>query len=149
MIPVDLASKPRVIEFAPIGDIATGFLTVAELQRDIPFEVRRVFWTYGTPPDVTRGGHAHYRTRTVLVAVSGKIVVSTELVGGAPLEFVLDTPSRGLYLPPLCWRTMKYAASAVQIAFESTEYSKEDYIFSLEDFRAMGNPPGRDVENPG
>ena len=43
MIPVDLASKPRVIEFAPIGDIATGFLTVAELQRDLPFEVRRVF----------------------------------------------------------------------------------------------------------
>ena len=95
-MPVDLA-RPQVIEFAPIGDASTGILTVAELQRDIPFEVRRVFWTYGTPPDVTRGRHAHYRTETVLVAVSGKIVVSTELVGGALVEFVLDTPSRGLY----------------------------------------------------
>jgi hypothetical protein len=139
---VDFASTPRVIELAPIGDASTGFLTVAELQRDIPFEVRRVFWTYGTPPDVTRGGHAHYRTRTVLVAVSGKIVVSTELVDGASLEFVLDTPSRGLYLPPLCWRTMKYTASAVQIAFESTDYSEEDYIFSMDEFRGMKNPSG-------
>jgi len=144
---VDLASKPRVIEFVPIGNVSTGFLTVAALQRDMPFKVRRVFWTYGTPPDVIRGGHAHYRTETVLVAVSGKIVVSTELVGGAPVEFVLDTPSRGLYLPPLCWRTMKYTASAVQIAFESTDYSEEDYIFSMNDFRAMRNPPGEDVEN--
>jgi hypothetical protein len=139
---VDFASTPRVIELASIGDASTGFLTVAELQRDIPFEVRRVFWTYGTPPDVTRGGHAHYRTRTVLVAVSGKIVVSTELVDGASLEFVLDTPSRGLYLPPLCWRTMKYTASAVQIAFESTDYSEEDYIFSMDEFRGMKNPSG-------
>ena len=99
---MDLVSKPRVIEFVPIGDIATGFLTVAALQRDLSFKVKRVFWTYGTPPDVTRGGHAHYRTETVLVAVSGRIVVSTELVGGALVEFVLETPSRGLYLPPRC-----------------------------------------------
>ncbi len=142
MISVDLVSKPRVIEFVPIGDASTGFLTVAALRRDMPFEVKRVFWTYGTPPDVTRGGHAHYRTETVLVAVSGRIVVSTELVGGAPVEFVLDTPSRGLYLPPRCWRTMKYTASAVQIAFESTDYSAEDYIHSLDEFRSMKNPSG-------
>ena len=133
-----------MIEFVPIGDASTGFLTVAALQGDIPFKVRRVFWTYSTPPDVTRGGHAHYRTETVLVAVSGKIVVSTELVGGALVEFVLDTPSRGLYLPPLCWRTMKYTVSAVQIAFESTEYSEEDYIFSMDDFRAMRNSSGQE-----
>ena len=140
---MDLA-RPRVIEFAPIGDVSTGFLTVVALQRDMPFKVRRVFWTYGTPPDVIRGGHAHYRTETILVAISGKIVVSTELAGEVSEEFVLDTPNRGLYLPPLCWRTMKYTASAVQIAFESTDYSEEDYIFSMDDFRAMRNPSGQE-----
>ena len=139
---MDPLRTPCVIEFVPIGNASTGFLTVAALRRDMPFEVKRVFWTYGTPPNVTRGGHAHYRTETVLVAVSGRIVVSTELVGGAPVEFVLDTPSRGLYLPPRCWRTMKYTASAVQIAFESTDYSAEDYIHSLDEFRSMKNPSG-------
>ena len=73
---MDLA-KPRLIEFSQFGDASTGILTLAVLQRDIPFAVKRVFWTCGTPPDMTRGRHAHYRTETVLVAVSGRIIVST------------------------------------------------------------------------
>jgi len=140
---VDLA-RPRVIEFPSIGDASTGILTVAALYRDIPFAVRRVFWTYGTPPDVTRGRHAHYRTETVLVAVSGKIIVSTEFPGGELEKFTLDSPARGLYLPPLCWRTMRYTASAVQVTFESEDYSDEDYIRSLDDFRAMRSPSARE-----
>ncbi len=140
---MDLA-RPKVIEFAPIGDASTGILTLAELRRDIPFEVRRVFWTYGTPSDVTRGRHAHHRTETVLVAVSGKIIVSTELPGGQLEKFTLDSPDRGLYLPPLCWRSMTYTVSAVQVAFESNDYSDEDYIRSLDDFRAMRDPSARE-----
>jgi hypothetical protein len=140
---VDLA-RPRVIEFPQFGDASTGILTVAALQRVMPFAVTRVFWTYGTPPDVTRGRHAHYRTETVLVAVSGRIVVSTELPGGELEEFTLDSPDRGVYLPPLCWRTMRYTDSAVQVAFESNDYINEDYIRSLDDFRAMGDPSVRE-----
>lgn len=143
MTAVDLA-KPRLIEFTRIGDGSTGILTLAELQRDIPFEVMRVFWTYATPPDVTRGRHAHHRTETVLVAVSGKIIVSTELSDGERNQFTLDSPDRGLYLPPPCWRSMRYTASAVQVAFESNEYSHEDYIRSLDDFRAIGDLSARE-----
>ncbi len=134
---------PRLIEFTLFGDPATGFLTVAVLEDDIPFEVRRVFWTCGTPPGVTRGRHAHHRTETVLAAVCGRIVVSTELPDGETSEFTLDEPSRGLYLPPLCWRTMKYEAAAVQIAFESRDYSEDDYIRSLDDFRRLHAAEGR------
>ena len=140
---MDLA-RPRVIEFPSFGDASTGILTLADLQRDIPFEVRRVFWTYGTPPNVTRGRHAHYRTETLIVAVSGRIVVSTELPGSELEEFILDSPDRGLYLPPLCWHTMRYTDSAVQVAFESNEYLNEDYIRSLDDFHAMGDPSVRE-----
>lgn len=137
-------ARPQVIEFTPIGDASTGILTLAVLQRDIPFVVKRVFWTCGTPPDVTRGRHAHYRTETVLVAVSGRITVSTELPGGELEEFTLGSPDRGLYLPPLCWRTMRYMDSAVQVAFESNDYSDEDYICSLDQFRAMGDRSARE-----
>ena len=140
---MDLA-RPRVIEFAPFGDASTGILTLAELQRDIPFEVKRVFWTYGTPPGVTRGHHAHHRTETVLVAVSGGIVVSTELPDGTLEEFTLDSPDRGLYLPPRCWRTMSYTASAVQVTFESKDYCDEDYIRRLDEFRSMRGAPVRE-----
>jgi hypothetical protein len=140
---VDLA-KLRVMKFPHFGDAFTGILTLAELQRDFPFEVRRVFWTYGTPPGVTRGGHAHYTTETVIVAVSGRIVVSTELPDGKLEEFTLDSPDRGLYLPPLCWRTMRYTTSAVQVTFESEDYCDEDYIRGLDEFRAMRGPSVRE-----
>lgn len=139
-------ARPRMIEFSSFGDPSTGILTVAALQRDIPYAVRRVFWTYGTPPDVTRGHHAHHRTETILVAVSGAIVVSTELPNGECEEFTLDNPKRGLYLPPLCWRTMRYTVSAVQVAIESTDYSLEDYIWSLDDLRAMAAPSAREED---
>jgi hypothetical protein len=139
---VNLA-KPRIIEFSSFGDPSTGILTVAALERDIPYAVRRVFWTYGTPSDVIRGHHAHHRTETVLVAISGTIVVSTELPDGECEEFTLDSPKLGLYLPPLCWRTMRYMDSAVQVAIESTDYSEDDYIRRLDDFRTMTAPLAR------
>jgi hypothetical protein len=133
-----------MIEFSSFGDPSTGILTVAALERDVPYAVRRVFWTYGTPSDVIRGCHAHRCTETVLVAVSGAIVVSTELPNGECEEFTLDNPKRGLYLPPLCWRTMRYTDSAVQVAIESTDYSEDDYIRSLDEFRALKAPSPRE-----
>ena len=136
--------RPHLIDFPQFGDFSTGVLTLAALQRDIPFAVRRVFWTCRTPTDVTRGRHAHYQTETVLVAATGKIVVTTELPDGEFEEFALDSPGRGLYLPPLCWRTMRYTDSAVQVAFESHDYSEEDYIRSLDDFRAIEDLSARE-----
>lgn len=134
---MEAKSRPQLIGFSSFGGPSVGHLTVAHLVRDIPFEVRRVFWTYGTPVDRARGGHAHYSTEAVLVAVSGSITVSTELPDGEQGVFVLDSPARGLYLPPLCWRTMRYTATAVQVAFESKDYSEEDYIHHLDDLRDM------------
>lgn len=135
--------EPRLFELSSFGESSTGRLTLATLEKDIPFEVRRVFWTYGTPPGVIRGHHAHYRTETVLAAVSGTIVVTTELPGDRRREFVLDGPQHALYLPPRCWRTMSYSAGAVQIAFESLDHIEEDYIRSLEDFRRLKFDPER------
>lgn len=137
------SSRPLLIGFSSFGDTAAGILTVAHLVRDIPFEVRRVFWTYGTPADHARGGHAHYSTEAVLVAVSGEITVATELPDGERKVFVLDSPGRGLYIPPLCWRTMSYTANAVQVAFESNDFSEEDYIHRLDDLRGMLGKAGR------
>ena len=134
---VNQSTKPRLIEFASFGDASTGVLTLAELTNDIPFPVRRVFWTCGTPPDVTRGHHAHRRTQTLLLAVSGRIEVATEMMSGRLEDFLLDRPEVGLFLPRMCWRTMKYTGGAVQLAFESEEYLPNDYIRSLEEFRSL------------
>ena len=77
----DLTKKhPFLINFNSIGDQMEGYLTVAEQHKDIPFEIKRVFWSYYTPQMITRGRHAHYELELVLVAVSGKIIVSNETI---------------------------------------------------------------------
>ena len=129
--------QPTILTFEPRGSSAEGYLTVAAVQTDIPFEIRRVFWTYFTPQDISRGRHAHYQTEMVLVAVHGRIELTAELVGGATFHFVLDKPTRGLYLPPLCWHTMTYSHDAVQLVLASTPYDAADYIRDYAVFRSL------------
>jgi hypothetical protein len=116
------------LEFAGLGDPSIGYISVAEARAQLPFSIKRVFWTYGTPEHVSRGRHAHRRTELVLVAVAGRIRVFTELPDGTTDQFELDHPGIGVYLPPSCWRTMTYTPDAVQLALSSTDYEAEDYI---------------------
>jgi dTDP-4-dehydrorhamnose 3,5-epimerase-like enzyme len=129
--------KPELLLFNALGSSAEGYLTVAAAQQDIPFEIRRVFWTYFTPHHVTRGRHAHFKTEMVLVAVHGRITVSAELVSGQTFNFILEKPTQGLYLPPLCWHVMEYSHDAVQVVLASTAYEPADYIRNYEQFREL------------
>ena len=130
-------TKPYLIDFKAIGESAIGFISIAQAQKELPFDVKRCFWTYFTPESVTRGFHAHYETQMVLVALSGKIIVHTEMTNGEQQDFVLERPNVGLYLPPLCWHTMQYSHTATQLVLASTEYSADDYIRDYEQFVAL------------
>ena len=120
--------QPYILSFPPIGDASLGFLSVAQQLSNIPFKIARVYWTYYTPQDVTRGGHANISKELVLVAVAGTITVTIELQDGSKNTFILDHPSKGLYLPKLCWHTMQYSENAVQMVIASNLYSEDDYI---------------------
>ena len=129
-------NQPYILSFPPIGDASLGFLSVAQQLSDVPFEIARVYWTYYTPQDVTRGGHANIDKQLVLVAVAGTIIVTTEMQDGHKHTFVLDHPSQGLYLPKLCWHTMQYSENAVQMVIASNLYSEDDYIRDYSSFKS-------------
>lgn len=120
-----------------MGSGETGYLTVATGQTSIPFAARRVFWTYFTPNNVTRGRHAHFRTEMVIVAVHGRIRLSAELPSGEQFTFILDSPEQGVYLPPLCWHQMEYSHDAVQLVLASTDFDASDYIRTYSDFQQL------------
>ena len=126
--------KPYIIEFPKIGSSLLGYVSVAE-KTNLPFEVKRIYWTYYTPENVERGGHAHYEMEQILVAVAGKIIVSTELLTGMKNEFVLDNPNIGLYIPKMTWRTMKYSHNSVQMCIANIVYDEKDYIRDYNKFR--------------
>lgn len=130
-------STPQIISFKRIGESGLGYISVAEMHNQIPFDIKRIFWTYYTPEDVTRGRHSHFDTEMVLIAAAGKIDVTTEMTDGSIEEFVLDKPDVGLYLPKMCWHTMKYSHNAVQLVIASSIYDEKDYVRSHEDFKKI------------
>ncbi len=129
-------SDPFLITFSRLGKSEIGYISVVDNRADVlPFQIERVFWTYYTPESIVRGRHAHHRTEQVLVAVSGWILVTTELPDGTIETFRLDSPDKGLYVPPHAWHTMQYSHSAVQLVFASAPYDEADYIREYDDFR--------------
>jgi len=126
---------PFIIQFSSIGNPTLGYLSVAEQQGDVPFEIARVYWTYFTPQNVNRGGHANIEKELVLVAVAGSITVTTEMRDGTTGCFVLDHPAKGLYIPTLCWHSMQYSHNAVQMVIASNLYTENDYIRDFYEYK--------------
>ena len=127
-------NKPHLINFNKIGSPNLGYISVGENHENIPFEIKRVYWTYYTPQDVTRGGHAHYDLEQVIVAVSGTITFNTEDLQGNKVEFILDSPDKGLYIPKLIWRDIKFSHNAVLLCMASEKYIASDYIRDYKTF---------------
>jgi hypothetical protein len=123
-----MQNKPNIISFPSVGASDIGYLSIGEIGKAVPFEIKRVFWTYYTPDSILRGRHAHYETEMILIAVSGRIIVTTEMPGMEPEVYILEKPNEGLFLPKMCWHTMQYSHSSVQLVLASTCYSESEYI---------------------
>ncbi|MEI8278352.1 MAG: FdtA/QdtA family cupin domain-containing protein [Bacteroidota bacterium] len=119
-----------------LGESSIGYISVAQHDK-IPFNQVRVFWTYYTPESVVRGRHAHYVTEQILVAVTGRIIVTTEAGNGEINTFILDEPNKGLYIPPNVWHTMQYSHTSVQLALASTLFNEADYIRDYSKFKEV------------
>lgn len=130
---------PHLLAFNKIGNPNLGYISVAENEENIPFKIERVYWTYYTPQDVTRGGHAHVDLQQVIVAVSGTIIFYTEDLQGKKMEFVLDSPEKALYIPQKIWRDIKFSHSAVLLCLASEKYTENDYIRDYADFLKLKN----------
>ncbi|MEC5394201.1 sugar 3,4-ketoisomerase [Riemerella anatipestifer] len=126
--------KPHIINFNKIGSSQLGYITIVEGQKNVPFEVKRVYWTYHTPQDVVRGGHAHKALEQIIFAVSGAITFNTEDKEGNKETFVLDHPSKGLYIPKLIWRDIHFTHNAVLLCLASEYYTEDDYFRDYREF---------------
>ena len=127
---------PKSISFPKIGNSFLGYISLAE-NETLPFDVKRIYWTYFTPEDVERGGHSHIELQQILIAMAGTITVKTEMPGGVKQVFVLDSPNKGVLIPKLCWREMKYSHNAVQMCIASMAYDENDYIRDYNEFKKI------------
>ena len=130
----------RVLQFKEYGD-ERGNLVVAEGDgMDIPFDIKRVFYMYGSDPDIIRGQHANRQTEFVLINVSGssKVLVDD---GRSREVIVLDKPRMGLYMGPMIWKEMyDFSADSVLLVLASEHYQEQEYIRDYQEFiKEAGN----------
>lgn len=111
-----------------------GQLIALEEFKDIPFEIKRVYYMYDTAEGVRRGFHAHRRLEQIMVCIHGRCKVLLD--NGKEKKVVcLEKPYEGLYVGNDMWREMyDFSPDAVLMVLASDYYNEEDYIRDYEEF---------------
>ena len=123
----------KLINMNVHGD-SRGKLIALEGCRDIPFEIKRVYWIYDTLPDLDRGFHAHKNMEQIIVAIDG--TCQFVLDDGEKREKVwLNRPDIGLYIGKNMWREMKHFSYGCKLmVLASGYYDEKEYIRNYDEF---------------
>ena len=121
-------NKVQMLEFPQHGD-ERGHLVVVEGMKDIPFEIKRMFYIYGSDHDVVRGKHANRRSEFVLINVAGTSKVKVKDGEGNEAVFCLNRPHTGIYLPTMVWKDMyDFSEDSVLLVLSNEYYDPDEYI---------------------
>lgn len=124
----------KMLEFPQRGD-DRGYLVIVEGGIDIPFDIKRTFYIYGSDPDVVRGQHANRKTKFVLINVAGTSKVKVRDGKGNEAVFSLNRPHTGVYLPEMVWKDMyDFSEDSVLLVLASEHYDAEEYIRDYGEF---------------
>lgn len=133
---MQLKDQYKLIEFVDLGDERGNLVVIEGEGMDIPFDIKRVFYIYGSDSEVVRGQHANRETEFLLVNVSGKSKVKVD--NGVESEIIeLNKPRMGLYLSTMLWKDMyDFSEDSVLLVLASKHYDAGEYIRSYEDYLA-------------
>lgn len=127
-------NRVQMLDFRERGD-DRGHLVIVEGNIDIPFEIKRVFYIYGSDADVVRGQHANRISEFVLINVAGKSKVKVKDGEGNEAIFCLNRPHTGIYIPNMVWKDMyDFSKDSVLLCLASTHYDPYEYIRDYDDF---------------
>ena len=128
-------NKVQMLEFPQRGD-ERGHLVIVEGGIDVPFDIKRAFYIYGSDADVVRGCHANRRTEFVLINVAGSSKVKVKDGEGNEAIFCLNRPHTGIYLPTMVWKEMyDFSEDSVLLVLASEHYDPEEYIRDWDQFK--------------
>ena len=128
----------KLEEFKVLGD-HRGQLVALEANRQIPFDVKRVFYIYGTLDGIPRGNHSHYKTKQFLIAVNGSCKVTLDN-GKTKETFDLNRPNLGLFQDALIWGSMHdFSSDCVLMVLADEFYDESDYIRDYDKFLKESN----------
>lgn len=112
-----------------------GAINILEIKKELPFECQRIFYTYTVPEGSVRGEHAHKVCEQFLISLRGSLVVTVDDGCGHRDDIVLDSPSKGLWLPHGHWgEQSSHSSDNVLLVLASLPYDNGDYIRNYDEF---------------
>lgn len=113
--------------------------SISVLDKELPFEVRRVFWLHHILEGKDRGAHALLDSSEIMVAVHGSFVVDLDDTE-TKTSILLDDPGKGLMIRPGVWfRTHSYKNDGVSLILAEEEYARDKYTYDYEEFKRLRN----------
>ena len=129
----------QMLEFPQHGD-DRGHLVVVEGGKNIPFDIKRMFYIYGSDTGVVRGRHANRKSEFVLINVAGQSKVRVDDGRGNEAVFSINRPHTGLYLPTMVWKDMyDFSEDSVLLVLSNEAYDPDEYIRDYDAFVREGN----------
>ena len=124
----------KILSFKEFGD-SRGNLIALEGSKEIPFDIKRIFYVYNMDQDVVRGQHANRESSFVLICVNGSCSINV-CDGVNEMVLELDSPNKGLYIPKMLWKDMyHFSEYAVLLCLSDCAYDSEEYINNFEKFK--------------
>ncbi|TNH45202.1 sugar 3,4-ketoisomerase [Photorhabdus luminescens] len=123
----------KLIDFKILGD-ERGQLISLEGNKNIPFEIKRVYYIFGTKSGVARGFHAHQNLKQIAICIHGncRFVLND---GKKREEIVLDSSHSGILIDPMVWHEMHdFSEDCILIVLADDVYDESDYIRDYESF---------------
>lgn len=135
----------RMLEFPQLGD-ERGHLVVIEGLKDVPFEIKRIFYIYGSDRQVVRGQHANLNSEFVLINLAGSSKIKVKDGKGNEAVFTLRRPHTGIYLPRMVWKDMyDFSEDSVLLVIASEHYDAGEYIRDFDEFTRIIAERERDM----
>ena len=129
----------KIIDIKTVGTEGKGELSFFESGKDIPFDIKRIYYTYHVPEKAERGGHAHIKLSQLLICPYGEIELSLD-DGDNRVSILLNDPSKGVLIEGLIWREMTWKKEGSLLMVAASDYYKEeDYIRNYSDFINVRN----------
>ena len=137
---MSLRDQYKIVEFKDLGDERGNLVVIEGEGKDIPFDIKRVFYIYGSDSEVVRGQHANRETEFLMVNVCGTSKVRID--NGRESEVVeLNRPGMGLYLPPMLWKDMyDFSPDSILLVLASRHYDAGEYIRDYDAYIEEMNP---------
>lgn len=125
----------KIVELPKITD-PRGNLSFVEGNRHVPFDIKRVYYTYDVPGGAQRGAHGHKALEQLIIAMSGSFDVILN-DGYDEKRFHLNRSYFGLYVCPMIWRDIdNFSSGAVCMVLASNLYEEDDYYRDYDQFIA-------------